>query len=145
MCVYLLLAIFLAHCPILRSRFGAVGPGDRLDRRGQSAEEARNKSEAQAPPCTEHGPSIAMADVVGKSIQVAGVAGELKVDSSHTRAQWNDAEGSWRRVGRGEGERKKNTEKLEEWETYHFPSCQELVQSVRKRLREDVRIESGLV
>lgn len=77
----------LAHCPILRSRFGAVGPGDRLDRRGQSAEEARDKSEAQATPRTEHGPAIAMADVVGKSVQVARIAGELKVDSSHACAQ----------------------------------------------------------
>lgn len=115
MCVCICLLFVLAHCPILRSRFGAVGPGDRLDRRGQSAEEARDQSEAQAPPRTEHGPAIAVADVVRKSVQVAGVAGELKVDSSHTRAQWNDAEGSWRRMGRGEGGRKKNREKLEEW------------------------------
>lgn len=87
MCVCISLLFVLAHCPILRSRFGAVGPGDRLDRRSQSAEEARDKSEAQPPPRTEHGPAIAMADVVRKSVQVAGVAGELKVDSSHTCAQ----------------------------------------------------------
>lgn len=86
-CVCICLLFVLAHCPILRSRFGAVGPGDRLDGRGQGAEEARDKSEAQAPPRTEHGPAIAVADVVGQSVQVAGVTGELKVDSSHARAQ----------------------------------------------------------
>ena len=65
--------VVLAHCPVLGSGFGAVGPRDRLDRRGQGTEESRDQREAQAPPCTEHGPSIAMADVVRESIQVAGV------------------------------------------------------------------------
>lgn len=117
MCVCIHSLFVLAHCPILRSRFGAVGPGDRLDRRGQSAEEARDESEAQAPPRTEHGPAVAVADVVGESVQVPRVAGQLKVDSSHARAQWNDAEGSWRKEGRGEGgtEKKTNKEKLEKW------------------------------
>lgn len=103
MCLYL----FLAHCPIFRSWFGAVGPGDRLDGRGQGAEEARDQSETQAPPCTKHWPAIAMADVVGKSVQVSGVSGELEVDSSHARAQWNDAEGSWKKEKKGEGEGKR--------------------------------------
>ncbi|KAL0618365.1 hypothetical protein AAY473_011027 [Plecturocebus cupreus] len=59
-----------AHCPILGSGFRAVGPRDRLNRRGQGTEESRDECEAQAPPRTEHGPAIAMADVIGESIQV---------------------------------------------------------------------------
>lgn len=64
---------FLAHCPILGSGFRAVGPRDRLNRRGQGTEESRDECEAQAPPCTEHGPAIAMADIIRESVQVTWV------------------------------------------------------------------------
>lgn len=81
MCVWVCVRVYvcvwvcsLAHCPIFGSGFRAVGPRDRLDRRGQGTEESRDEGEAQAPPCTEHGPSIAMADVIRESIQVAWVA-----------------------------------------------------------------------
>lgn len=85
MCVCM--GLFSAHRPILGSGFRAVGPRDRLNGRGQGTEESRDQREAQAPPRTEHGPSVAMADVIGESIQVAWVARQLKVDPGHTGAQ----------------------------------------------------------
>ena len=36
-----------------------------------------------------------MADVVGEAVQVARVAGELKVDAGHACAEGDDAEGAW--------------------------------------------------
>lgn len=57
----------------------------------QGAEEARQQGETQAPPGTKHGPAVAVANVLGKAVHVAGVAGQLEVDSCHTRAQGDDA------------------------------------------------------
>lgn len=42
---------------------------------GQGAEEASQQRETKAPPGTEHGPTIAMANVLGEAVHVAGVAG----------------------------------------------------------------------
>lgn len=58
---------------------------------GQGAEEASQQGETEASPGTEHGPAIAMANVLGEAVHVAGVAGQLKVDSCHARAQGDDA------------------------------------------------------
>lgn len=57
----------------------------------QGAEEARQQGETQAPPGTKHGPAVAVANVLGKAVHVAGVAGQLEVDSCHARAQGDDA------------------------------------------------------
>lgn len=57
----------------------------------QGAEEARQQGETQAPPGTKHGPAVAVANVLGKAVHVAGVTGQLKVDSCHARAQGDDA------------------------------------------------------
>lgn len=57
----------------------------------QGAEEAGQQGETQAPPGTKHGPAVAVANVLGKAVHVAGEAGQLKVDSCHTRAQGDDA------------------------------------------------------
>lgn len=56
----------------------------------QGAEEARQQGETQAPPGTKHGPAVAVANVLGKAVHVAGVAGQLEVDSCHARAQGDD-------------------------------------------------------
>lgn len=58
---------------------------------GQGAEETSQQCETEAPPGTKHGPAIAMANVLREAVHVAGVAGQLKVDSCHTCAQGDDA------------------------------------------------------
>lgn len=85
---------FSAERSVLWPGFGVVGARGRrgLDGGGQGAEEAGDEGEAQAPPGTEHGPAIAVADVVRETEQVAGVARELKVDAGHAGAQRDDAE-----------------------------------------------------
>lgn len=71
----------------------------------QGAEEARQQGETQAPPGTKHGPAVAVANVLGKAVHVAGVAGQLEVDSCHARAQGDDAACSCvSRKDRGGGE-----------------------------------------
>lgn len=58
---------------------------------GQGAEKASQQCETEAPPGTKHGPAIAMANVLREAVHVAGVAGQLEVDSCHTCAQGDDA------------------------------------------------------
>lgn len=84
----------LADGAILLSGLGAGGPGYRLDGGSQGAEEAGNEGEAEASPGAEHGPAIAMADVVRQAVQVPRVAGELEVDASDAGTEGDDAEGS---------------------------------------------------
>lgn len=84
----------LADGAVLLSGLGAGGSGDGLHGGGQGAEEASDEGEAQTPPSTEHGPAVAVADVVGQAVQVARVAGQLEVDPRHAGAQRDDAEGS---------------------------------------------------
>lgn len=67
---------------------------DRLNGGGQGTEEARNEGEAEAPPRAEHRPAVAVADVVGKAVEVPRVAGKFKVNASDTGAQGDDAERS---------------------------------------------------
>lgn len=74
----------LADGAILMSGLGAGRSGYWLNRRSQGAEEASNKGEAKASPCTEHGPAIAMANVIRQAVQVPWITGKLKVDTSNT-------------------------------------------------------------
>lgn len=60
-------------------------------RGSQGAEEASQQCQAEAPPGTKHGPTIAMANVFREAVHVAWVAGQLEVDSCHTCAQGDDA------------------------------------------------------
>ena len=85
---------FSAERAVLWPRFGVVGPGRRrwLDGGGQSAEKAGDQGEAQASPGTEHGPAIAVTDVIWETEQVAREARELKVDAGDTGTQRDDAE-----------------------------------------------------
>ena len=83
----------LADGAVLLSGLGAGGAGDGLDGRRQGAEEARDEGEAQAAPRAEHGPAVAVADVVRQAVEIARVAGQLEVDARHAGAQGDDAEG----------------------------------------------------
>lgn len=86
----------LAHGAVLRPRLGAHGTGwRRLHGWRQRAEEASDECEAQATPGAEHGPAVTVGDIVGQSIQVAWVAGKLKVDGGHTSAEGDNAEGAF--------------------------------------------------
>lgn len=80
-----------SHGPVLLPRFvGGRASGCAQGGR-QGAEEAGQQGETQAAPGTKHGPAVAVTNVLGKAVHVAGVAGQLKVDSRHTRAQGDDA------------------------------------------------------
>lgn len=84
----------LAHSAILLSGLGAGRSGYWLDGGSQGAEEASNEGEAEASPSTEHGPAIAVADVIRQSVQIPWVAGKLKIDASNTGTKGDNAEGS---------------------------------------------------
>lgn len=84
----------LADGAVLLSGLGAGGSGYRLDGGSQGAEEAGDEGEAEAPPGAEHGPAVAVADVVGQAVQVPRVTGELEVDAGDAGAEGDDAEGS---------------------------------------------------
>lgn len=100
----------LADGAVLLSGLGAGGSGYWLNGGSQGAEEAGDEGEAKASPCAEHGPAIAMANVIRQAVQVPRETGKLKVDASNTGTQGDDAEGSWNdRVRYWEGE---NTSKL---------------------------------
>lgn len=86
--------LVLADGAVLLSGLGAGGSWDGLDGGGQGAEEASDESEAEAPPGAEHGPAIAVADVIWQAVQVSWVTGKLEVDTSDTCAEGDDAEGS---------------------------------------------------
>lgn len=80
-----------SHGPVLLPRFVGGRAGGCAQGGRQGAEEAGQQGETQAPPGTKHGPAVAVTNVLGKAVHVAGVAGQLKVDSCHTRAQGDDA------------------------------------------------------
>lgn len=84
----------LADGAVLLSGLGAGGSGYRLDRGSQGAEEASNKGEAETTPGAEHGPAVAVADVVRQAVQVTWVTRKLKIDASNAGTEGNDAEGS---------------------------------------------------
>lgn len=84
----------LAHGAVLLSRFGAGRPRYWLNGGRESAEEAGDEREAEASPGAEHGPAVAVADVIGQAVQVPRVTGELKVDASDAGTEGDDAEGS---------------------------------------------------
>lgn len=79
---------------VLLPGLGAGGSGYRLDGGSQRAEEAGNEGEAEPPPGTEHGPAVAVADVVRQAVEIPGVTGQLKVDAGDAGAQGDDAESS---------------------------------------------------
>ena len=84
----------LADGAVLLSGFGAGGSGNGLDRRSQGAEEASDEGEAETPPGAEHGPAVAVADVIRQAVKVLWVTGELKVDAGNAGAEGDDAERS---------------------------------------------------
>lgn len=67
---------------------------DWLNGGSQGAEEARNKGEAKATPRAEHGPAVAVANVVREAVQVPRVTGKFKINAGNTGAQGDDAEGA---------------------------------------------------
>lgn len=84
----------LADGPVLLPGLGAGGSRYRLNGGSQGAEEARDEGEAQASPGAEHGPAIAMADVIRQAVQIPRVTGKLKVDAGNAGAEGDDAESS---------------------------------------------------
>lgn len=84
----------LADGAVLLTRLGAGRSGYGLDGGSQGAEEAGDEGEAQAAPGTEHGPAVAVANVIGQPVQVPGVTGKLEVDAGDAGAEGDDAEGS---------------------------------------------------
>ena len=84
----------LADGAVLLSGLGAGGSGYGLNGGSQGAEEASDEGEAEASPGAEHGPAIAMADVVSQAVQVPRVTGKLKVDAGNAGAKGDDTEGS---------------------------------------------------
>lgn len=84
----------LADGAVLLSGLGAGGSGYGLHRGGQGAEEASDEGEAETAPGAEHGPAVAVADVVGQTVQVPWVTRKLKIDASNAGAEGDDAEGS---------------------------------------------------
>lgn len=81
----------LSHRSILLPRFVGCRAHGSAQRWSQGAEEASQQCESQSPPGTKHGPAIAMANVLGEAVHVAGVAGQLKVNSCYTCAEGDDA------------------------------------------------------
>lgn len=81
----------MSHGSVLLPRFVGRRASGRAQGGSQSAEEASQQCEAEAPPGTKHGPTIAMANVFREAVHVARVAGQLEVDSCHTCAQGDDA------------------------------------------------------
>lgn len=82
----------------------------------QRAQEAGQQREAQSAPCTEHGPAVAVADVLRYPEHVAGVAGQLEVDPGHARAKGDDAASSCRNFKK----KKKNRVRHDRGEKSHF-------------------------
>lgn len=80
-----------SHGPVLLPRFVGRRASGCAQGGRQGAEETSQQGETQAPPGTKHGPAVAVTNVLGEAVHVAGVAGQLKVDSCHTRAQGDDA------------------------------------------------------
>lgn len=89
----------LSHGSVLLPRLVGRRASGRAQGGGQGAEEAGQQSEAESSPGTKHGPAIAMANVLWEAEHVAWVAGQLKVDSCHARAQGDDAARSCVRGG----------------------------------------------
>lgn len=66
--------------------------------RSQCAEEASQQREAQPAPRAEHGPAVAVTDVLWYSKHVAGIAGQFKVDPGHACAERYDTACPWWRA-----------------------------------------------
>lgn len=84
----------LADGTVLLSGLGAGGSGYGLDGGSQGAEESGDEGEAEASPGTEHGPAVAVADVVRQAIQVPWITGKLEINASNAGTEGDDAEGS---------------------------------------------------
>lgn len=87
----------LADGAVLLSGFGTGRPRYWLNRGRESAEEARDKCEAEASPGAEHGPAVAVADIIGQAVQVPRVTGKLEVDASDAGTEGDDTEGSYKK------------------------------------------------
>lgn len=68
---------------------------DWLNGGSQGAEEARDEGEAQAAPGAEHGPAVAVADVVREAEQVPRETRKFEIDAGDAGAEGDDAEGAW--------------------------------------------------
>lgn len=87
-------SLALADGAVLLSGLRAGRSGYWLDGRGQGTEETSDEGEAEASPGAEHGPTVAVANVVGQAVQVPRVTGKLKVDASDAGTERDDAKGS---------------------------------------------------
>lgn len=63
----------------------------RVEGRSERAQEASQQRQAQSTPGTKHGPAITVTDVLWYSKHVARIAGQFKVDASHTCAEGDNA------------------------------------------------------
>lgn len=59
----------------------------RVEGRSECAQETGQQCEAQSTPRTKHGPAITVTDVLRYAKHVARIAGQFKVDPSHTCAK----------------------------------------------------------
>lgn len=90
MCVQWSVTPVLSHGAVLLPWLMGRRASRRTEGGGQGTQEASQQREAQTPPGTKHGPAIAMANVLGKAIYVAGIARQFKVDSCHACAEGDD-------------------------------------------------------
>lgn len=84
-----------SHSAVLHPRL-VYGRVRRAEGRGQRTQEPGQQREAQPAPGAEHGPAVAVADVLGQAVHVARKTGEFEVNAGHTGAEGDDAAGSWR-------------------------------------------------
>lgn len=87
----------VSHTAVLLPGLVHHGGVWRVERRSQCTQEASQQRQAQSTPSTKHGPAVTVTDVLWYSKHVAGVAGQFKVDPSHTCAQGDNAACPWRK------------------------------------------------
>lgn len=79
----------------------------RVQGRGERAQETSQQRKAQSTPCTKHGPTITVTDVLGYAEHVARIAGQFKVDPGHTCAEGDYAARPCQNGERERGRKKK--------------------------------------
>lgn len=87
----------VSHAAVLLPGLGHHGALWRVERRSQRAEKTSQQCEAQSSPRTKHGPTITVTDVLWYAKHVARIAGQFKVDPSHTCAKGDYAARPYKR------------------------------------------------
>lgn len=87
----------LTHGPVFLAGLGARGTRNWLYGGCQCTEESSDEGQTQTAPSAEHGPAVAVTDVVREAVYVTWVTGQLEVDSCHAGAQGNDAKCAWKK------------------------------------------------